>query len=209
MLTDLTGMRFTDLLVQGPKRNEHGKLLWECLCKCGKLKLILASRLHEGTAKSCGCRKAAGGWQKTNRLIHGRCYSAEYSVWRGMKRRCQNPDSQQYEIYGARGITVCEKWQEFEGFFEDMGERPSSTHTLERKDNSLGYTAENCRWATRKDQQNNRRCNYIVEAFGQVAPLADFFKTSKGKEYKNASYRIQAGWEPERAIIAAPWAGKQ
>lgn len=199
-MQDLSGKKFTDLIVVGPVRNAGEGLLWECICKCGASKHVLASRLNSGAAKSCGCRKAAGGWQKTAAKTHGRRYSAEYSVWKGIWRRCTDQNSEHYKNYGARKIGVCEKWSSFEGFFEDMGERPSASHTIERDNNDIGYCKDNCRWATRKDQQNNRRSNLVVTAFGQTASLGDFFKSSRSREYKRAAYRLTAGWAPEDAI---------
>lgn len=81
----------------------------------------------------------------------------EYNVWKAMKQRCQNPKAQSYKHYGGRGITVCERWQDYRLFIQDMGYRPSANYSIERRDNALGYTPDNCYWATFEEQTANKR----------------------------------------------------
>ena len=91
-------------------------------------------------------------------VSHRRTGTAEYRTWKNMKSRCYNKSIKSYEYYGARGIAVCDRWlNSFENFLSDMGLRPSPSHSIDRKDNSLGYSPDNCTWATKAEQAANRR----------------------------------------------------
>lgn len=96
-----------------------------------------------------------------------------YSVWQGMRRRCMNPNFKQWKDYGGRGLTICPEWSNFLQFVEDMGPRPSKTHTLDRKDNDKPYEPSNCRWATKREQMINRRITLRVFIEGNVYLVAD------------------------------------
>lgn len=142
---------------------------------------------------------------------HGMHNTPEYRVWQQMKHRCLNPRSQRYDRYGARGITVCERWLSFEGFYADMGPRPSAEHSLERIDNDGHYCPENCRWATRAEQNRNRSDNVILEHDGRRMTLTEWAKELRMNP-RTLACRIEAGRPAEEALTTpvAPreWHGR-
>lgn len=96
----------------------------------------------------------------------------EYLTWKNMHGRCYNPKDTNYKNYGARGITVCSTWNTFAVFLKDMGKKPSPIHSIDRKNGKLGYSKENCRWATRLEQANNKSSNVMIEYGGKKQSLA-------------------------------------
>jgi hypothetical protein len=134
-----------------------------------------------------------------SRVKHGRCGTPEYSAWQAMKARCKNPNNPRYPSYGGRGIFVCERWEQFEAFFEDMGPRPVGG-TLERVDNNSGYCPENCKWVGRKEQDRNRRTSrwVIYEGWPVLVPdLASRFNIDRRTLHSRIfKYR----WPVEKAV---------
>jgi len=130
---------------------------------------------------------------------HGLSKTPEYKIWEAMKRRCDNSKDSGFARYGGRGIGYCEAWKRFEAFIADMGKRPSKTATLERVDNEADYGPNNCEWATRTQQANNRRSNHRLFHDGECLTLAQWSRRT-GFPQRLLSRRIQRGWEAGRAL---------
>jgi len=175
----------------------------KCRCDCGVIKVFRCLRdIAYGDnllVKSCGCSKIKHGASKNP--------SPEYVAWNAMKGRCANP---RLKRYGERGITVCERWNDFFAFLSDMGPRPTPQHSLDRIDNDGPYSPDNCRWATKKEQSRNRGNNRLVEWNGTIKTLAEWAEIT-GHPWQRINARILAGWSVDNAMtvpVLAPTCGK-
>jgi hypothetical protein len=179
---DLTGKVFGRLTVvsENSIKSLSGGIRWNCQCECGKTTIAMGSNLRNGDTKSCGCYMIDKNTESN--ITHGMSRSLEYNIWRGINRRCSNPGDKAYHYYGGKGITVCDQWlNSFEAFYEDMGPRPSPDHSIDRRENDKGYYKDNCRWATRVEQQNNRRNNVFYEYKGQQYTIPQLAELPEAK----------------------------
>lgn len=201
-LIDLTGQKFGRLIVIKQVDNDkHGNSYWSCLCDCGKKKIISGSHLRSGHTKSCGCLKVEKTIQRSTKHGHNKKgkVSRTYKTWLGMIQRCNNPNVKHYNNYGGRGIVICDRWKNsFENFLEDMGEAPVG-HQIDRIDNDQGYFKENCRWATRKEQNRNRRDNHLITFNGKTQCIADWAEET-GIAEGNILYRLKHNWSIEKTL---------
>jgi hypothetical protein len=194
----LVGQRFGRLTVVIPHLKVEGepKPMVIVRCDCGSpLKEVRKGHVANGAIASCGCNR---GFH-----THGGTNTPEYRVWKAMRQRCHSPNSRMFRFYGAKGVTVCDRWRNsFQNFIDDMGERPSPQHSIERVDVELGYCPENCTWATREEQDRNRRDNVFVVYEGQRMVLTDAAEAS-GIPFNTLRARLERNWPPEQLFSAS------
>lgn len=192
---DLTGRRFGRLVVQ--RQAEHarsGGIRWECLCDCGKTKVVARSSLGRLT-NSCGCLMAEN--QKTAARKHGLTGSPEFIAFSNMRDRCENESDEAWPRYGGRGIRV--RFASLQDFVDHIGKRPGPGYSVDRIDNDGHYEAGNVRWATPTEQRNNRRDSVLYEFRGERDSLAGWARRI-GIRQSSMAYRIRAGWPIEKAF---------
>jgi hypothetical protein len=203
-LVALHGKTFGRLTVQARcGADRHGKALWLCLCSCGTKHVSTGQALTDGSTRSCGCfnREQKRAICVERNTTHGMSDTPVYHVWVNMLTRCYNKSSKGYRTYGAKGIRVCKRWRHnFAAFLEDLGEPPTTKHTIERINTSLGYRPNNCRWATMKEQQNNRTNNHAVTFNGRTQNLGEW-ADQYGLPKSTLLNRLGIlGWSIEKAL---------
>lgn len=186
--------------ILGPDRVKgRGHVLCRCLGDgCGTLRTVWVYDIYNGKSLSCGCHR------KALLTTHGRSGKRDptYNSWGNMIGRCTNPKATGYANYGGRGITVCDRWQGEQGFanfLTDMGERPGSNYTIDRKDNDGNYEPSNCRWASKKDQARNQRDNVNLTHNGRTQCLSAWAE-ELGMSRMVLDARRSLGWDDTKTL---------
>jgi hypothetical protein len=195
---DISGNRYGDLVVKGYSHSHKKRSYWVCQCDCGKTCVKTGNNIRSGHTLSCGCHLSKATVKRNTK--HGLSKSTEYRTWKRMRERCLNKNRPDYHLYGGRGITVCEAWRDsFEQFFRDMGYRPSPHHSIDRIDNSKGYSPDNCRWATKSEQASNKRNTVLITCHGITKTLTAWVKET-GYTAGTIKNRLKNGLSPELAL---------
>lgn len=195
---DIVGQKFGKLTVLKRVPNltlENGKQksVYLLKCDCGNYCLNTSNAIKQKT-KSCGCN-----WVESI-TSHKMTNSITYTSWDAIIQRCTNSNNHNYLSYRGRGITVCDRWLDFNNFLEDMGERVSKLYSIERLNNNLGYFKENCKWATSREQSLNKRSNVVITYKDKTQTLTEWCDELK-LSYKLVQTRIKSlGWNFEQAI---------
>lgn len=170
-LKDLAGKSFGKLTVISFDRISKRQSYWTCRCYCGTIKSLQRSHLITGETTNCGCLNG--------NIQHGeagiKTTTKEYRAWAEIKRRCYVKSNSRYSTYGARGVTMCDRWlNSYSQFLGDMGRAPSKNHSIDRINNDGNYEPSNCRWTTDVEQANNRSNNLIIAYNGETRSLAEW-----------------------------------
>ena len=191
---DLSGGRFGRLVVLERAENDaKGRTRWTCLCDCGNSVCTRASLLKRGTTQSCGCLGRELSVKRNT--VHGEAGSRLHKIWANMKNRCSCKSHRAYENYGGRGIEVCEEWQDFREFRDwALSHGYAENLTLDRKDNDGPYAPDNCRWATAKEQGNNRRTNHPLTYNGETKTLSQWAEVLGMSDSTLYSRVVMRGW---------------
>src|SRR3990167_3995651 len=193
--------RWTVIACDQVKSKKEGQTWYRCHCVCGTKRSVKATRLVCKKTRSCGCLSVDKLKQRSS--THGASRTIEYKSWISMIERCCKPWAIGYGRYGGRGIRVCRRWRNsFENFYSDMGPRTSTNYSIDRIDTDGHYCPDNCRWATRQQQQNNRRDNRLVTYKGRSQTIAAW-QRELGVKLKESTIRMRLdvyGWTVERAL---------
>lgn len=202
---DLSGKRYGRLIAirESDKKSKSGHIMWVCQCDCGNKKIVSSTHLVNGAIRSCGCllRETTIERNHQEKVKHGMKNTKIYAVWNGMKQRTMNPNSKQYKNYGARGITICDEWRDsFESFYKWSCENGYEENlTIERVNVNGNYEPSNCKWATKKEQANNRRSNRIIEYQGKKLTVSQW-ADELGIPYARLEKRFEKGYSIEKAL---------
>lgn len=195
---NLSGNKYHKLLVlehlgRTPVGSQY-KQIYRCLCDCGKGVLTNSNALKSGNTQSCGCHKRSLVFK------HGMSQTRMFSIWTNMFERCYKPKNPNYKRYGGRGITICDRWNVFLNFYEDMKDGYADNLSIDRIDVNGNYEKSNCRWATCKEQSNNRRDTIYLTVDGETKIIEEWAKVSPVK-LNTIRSRVWWGWNDKDAIF--------
>lgn len=196
---NLVGNKYGRLTVKSRAESNTRRIKWLCLCDCGNEKVVSGENLMSGHTKSCGCllREAI--------TSHGMSNSKMYKRWSSMKGRCNDPNRKAYKDYGGRGIKVCKEWEEsFDLFYRDVIDGYKDGLELDRVNNDEGYSKENCRWVTRKENARNTRANRIIDGNN----LAKYCEEHGIKKNTIISRITKGGWDEKEALYTPKQRGR-
>lgn len=202
---DLTGRVFERLTVVSREPSRGYMTMWQCVCQCGRIKVVSTANLGTGNSRSCGCIRTERlvADNKARQTTHGMSRTPLYRIWGGIITRCRNPRGRQWPDYGGRGIKICDEWAtSFEAFRDYMPPRPSPRHQIDRIDNDGNYEPGNVRWATVKEQALNRRTSTAITIDGQTKTLSQWADDA-GIDRATFVYRLKRGWHGDR-LFAKP-----
>lgn len=181
--------------------DKRGEIKWLCNCECGNETVVLGSNLRTGNTVSCGCVVAENKiiFGQMNRR-HGQSKDRIFRIWTGIRKRCNNPNTRSYSRYGGRGIKICERWNIFENFYEDMKTGYSDDLTIDRINVNGNYEPSNCRWATWTGQARNKTNNRLISIDGTIKTSTEWGEIS-GTNPATINYRVKKGWGTREAVF--------
>ena len=203
--SDLVGMKFGRLTVlRKHDKTNSGHLRWLCECECGNKTIVYGICLKRGTTKSCGCYKRDRVIE-THKTVRAENETL-YNVWIGMKQRCNNQNNSHYYRYGARGIRLCDEWNNnYESFYEwAVNNGYEYGKQIDRKDNDKGYYPENCRFVTQTENANNKSTTIRCSINGEERPLKELCKEYNINYYTVYSRIFRLKWDIEKALTTPP-----
>jgi hypothetical protein len=200
---DIEGQRFGRLVVKRFHSTINGVTRWECECDCGNSSIVYSNNLRRGITKSCGCIHKEKS--KETATKHGLSETSIYRAHYAIKQRCLDENNYCFKNYGGRGITICEEWLDDDNglinFYNwALSNGYSEGLTIDRIDNNGNYEPSNCRWATMKQQQNNKRNNHIIDFNGEHKTITEWAR-ELGMNKRTLRTRIcECGWDAEKAL---------
>ena len=198
---NLEGQKFNRLLVleRTCSKDKRGSAYWRCLCDCGNIIEARGTHLRSGGVQSCGC--LVKDTAHNLNLTHGDTNRRLFKIWTQMRNRCNNPNNYHYFLYGGRGITVCDEWEQDYNSFKtwSLEHGYDETLTIDRINNNGNYCPENCRWVSYKEQGNNRRTNKCLSYNNETHTLTEWAAIT-GINFATLQSRIKMNWDVEKVL---------